>query len=130
MSARPQTTLVASSPWPVIAGGKKTTRKSPAVDVSTLKVMRAEPLPSGRSAVPHKYSSLFEKLEFGDAVKCQPFQVSTVSKALNKWLEEKAKPGLVRTCRHYEKDGLGRVWLLEPAKPAPKARAARKGGAA
>lgn len=122
-AAAPKTTLASASPWPVIPGGKKSTQRQPAVDVSTLKVMRAEPLPSGRSAVPHKYSSLFEKLEFGDAVKCQPFQVSTVSKALNKWLEEKAKPGLVRTCRHYEKDGLGRVWLLEPPKPT-----AKKGG--
>lgn len=124
MSARPQTTFAGGvSPFPTAP--KTPRRKAPAVDVDTLKVMRAEPLPEGRSAVPHKYHAVFSKLQPGDAIKCQPFQVGTVAKALNHWLKDRKQSGLVRSCRHYPADGLGRVWLLE----APKG-AGRKGGGA
>lgn len=143
MSARPQTTFAAGrSPWPALPGQATQPAKAPLkavkpaprtrpnptpqkIDIDHL-VIVDDPLPPGHSLYAHKYDALFSKLKHGQGLKCEPDEAQALAKAMTHWLRRTKKEGQVTLCRDYPTDHKGRVWLLEPPKPAPK----RKGGAA
>ena len=93
----------------------KVKRQSKLVDVSSLVIVN-DPIPDTRATVTAKYGELFAKLKFGQAIKCGPDEAGKIGHALNTWLQKNKKPGMAKTCRRYEADGMGRVWLVEPQK--------------
>lgn len=99
--------------------GKSTKRPFKAVDINSLQIVD-DPVQVNRAAVSAKYGELFAKMKPGQAIKCQPDEAGKIGHALNTWLKKHGKPGEVKTCRRYEKDGLGRVWLLAPEKKGGK----------
>lgn len=90
-------------------------RKSKLVDVASLVIVN-DPIPSTRATVTAKYGELFGKMKFGQAIKCQPDEAGKIGHALNTWLKKNGKPGMAKTCRRYEADNLGRVWLVKGGK--------------
>lgn len=108
----------------------KTTERTPerkkrpckTVDIHSLQIVD-DPVQVNRATVSAKYGELFSKMKPGQAIKCQPDEAGKIGHALNTWLKKRGIPGNVKTCRRYEADGLGRVWLLAPTK-------GKKGGAA
>lgn len=97
-------------------GEAATSRKrppAPEVDVSTLSIAD-DPLPKYRAPVDTKYGPLFSKLKVGQCIVCEAGTASKIGHALNTWLDKHGKNNMVKTCQKYEKDGKGRVWLLEP----------------
>lgn len=86
-----------------------------AVDINSLQIVD-DPVQINRAAVSAKYGELFAKMKPGQAIKCQPDEAGKIGHALNTWLKKNGKAGNVKTCRRYEADGLGRVWLLAPEK--------------
>ena len=92
-------------------------------DVSTLEITN-DVLPIGRTKnTGNKYDELFFSLKVGQCIKCQPAEVSKIAHALNTWLERYGKTNAVRSCKHYDTDKLGRIWLLEPVKRVLKVAA-------
>jgi hypothetical protein len=75
-------------------------------------VIASDPLPEGRAKVTNKYQEVFDKLEYGQCVICEPDDVIRVSKAMRVWMDKNYMKGQVRSAKHYEKDGKGRVWLM------------------
>lgn len=92
--------------------GKSTKRPFKAVDINSLEIVD-DPVQVNRAAVSAKYGELFAKMKPGQAIKCQPDEAGKIGHALNTWLKKNGKKGSVKTCRRYEADGLGRVWLLK-----------------
>ena len=93
------------------------------LDVSTL-VITNDALPIGRMKnTQNKYDEVFSALKVGQCIQCQPEDVSKLSHALNTWLERHGKVNAVRSCKHYDTDRMGRIWLLEPVKRALKVAA-------
>lgn len=93
------------------------------LDVATL-VITNDVLPIGRvKNTQNKYGEVFSALKVGQCIKCQPEDVSKLAHALNTWLERHGKTNAVRSCKHYDSDQLGRIWLLEPVKHALKVAA-------
>lgn len=90
-------------------------RKSKLVDVASLVIVN-DPIPSTRATVTAKYGELFGKMKLGQAIKCQPDEAGKIGHALNTWLKKNGKPGMAKTCRRYEADNLGRVWLVKGSK--------------
>lgn len=76
-------------------------------------VIGNDPLPVGKSKVTNKYHDVFAKLEYGQCVRCEPDEVGKVARAMRVWMEKVNKIGQIRTAKHYEKDGKGRVWMME-----------------
>lgn len=101
--------------WATGKNPLKTKRPFKTVDVHSLEIV-TDPLPVTRATVTAKYEELFSKLKPGQAIKCQPDEAGKIGHALNTWLAKKGKAGTVKTCRRYETDGLGRVWLLAKGK--------------
>jgi hypothetical protein len=83
-------------------------------DPATLTICN-DPLPAGRASPEPKYNAKFQELKIGQAVKCKPEEVGRIAGALKKWVSEQPGGGMVRSIKHYPKDGLGRVWWLEGA---------------
>ena len=75
-------------------------------------VIASDPLPVGKSKIINKYQEVFEKLAYGQCVICEPEDVIRVSKAMRVWMDKNYMKGQVRSAKHYEKDGKGRVWLM------------------
>ena len=93
----------------------KTNRTMKAIDPSAVTICD-DPVPAVRNSPQGKYTALFNKLEYGKALKCPPGTASAIAAALRKWIEDRKKPGTVRYVANYAADGTGRVWLLEPEK--------------
>ena len=92
-------------------------------DVSKLEITN-DALPIGRMKnTVNKYDELFSSLKVGECIKCQPVEVSKIAHALNTWLARHNKTNAVRSCKHYDTDQLGRIWLLEPVKRTLKVAA-------
>ena len=81
------------------------------IDVNTLKVTN-DPIQVRRSTS-SKYDAVFRKLPYGHCIVCEPDEAGRIGATLVKWLRAKGKQGSVKSVSHYEKDGKGRVWLLE-----------------
>ena len=113
-----KTTLAKNPAWPG-QPAKTTTRAFKPVDIHSLQIVD-DPVQVNRATVSAKYDELFSKLKPGQAIKCQPDEAGKIGNALNTWLKKHSKPGTVKTCRRYETDGLGRVWLLAPEKKGRK----------
>jgi hypothetical protein len=108
-----------TNPSPGASVKAKTTKKGqPAnyVDPDTLSIGH-DPMPKGRVTF-NKYTEIFNRLKFGDCLKCAPNEVAQIANSLRKWLSVNEKPGQVRTVRHYPSDNRGRVWLMAPEKGA------------
>lgn len=75
-------------------------------------VIASDPLPEGRAKVTNKYQEVFEKLEYGQCLICEPEDVTRVARAMRVFLDKNYMKGQVRTAKNYEKDGKGRVWLM------------------
>jgi hypothetical protein len=90
-----------------------TKKQSAPLDPATLIVCN-DPLPNHRKHPDNKYKALFSNMKVGQALKCQPSDVSRVSNALRKWVEvTPIKGAVVRSIRDYG-DGMGRVWMVKP----------------
>ena len=83
------------------------------IDVDALTIA-ADPLPTRRIVAGLKYDALFSQMQVGQCIVCKPSDAGKIGTALNAWLYKKGRNNAVKTCRNYETDELGRVWLLEP----------------
>ena len=90
----------------------KVKRPFKAVDINSLEIVN-DPVQVNRATVSAKYGELFSKMKFGQAIKCQPDEAGKIGHALNTWLKKNGKPGMAKTCRRYETDNMGRVWLVK-----------------
>lgn len=90
----------------------KPKKKSQPVVVDSLEIVN-DPLPAARAKIGLKYEAIFAKMKPGQAIKCKPEEAGKIGHALNTWLKRSGRPGIVKTCRRYETDDMGRVWLLE-----------------
>lgn len=90
----------------------------PRVDPNNLTIERNIPLPAAR-AVRNKYQQLFGRMEPGECIKCKPDEVTSVSNAMRKWIDDNNKRGqLMVVSQRYCKSGqgdeyVGRVWLAD-----------------
>ena len=91
---------------------KPAKKKESIIDPATLKVTN-DPIPSVTRSTASKYDAVFNRLTFGHCIVCDPHEAARLGATLVKWLKTKGKPGKVKSLSRYEKDGKGRVWLLE-----------------
>lgn len=89
------------------------------IDLATLTIAN-DPLPTRRVVAGLKYDALFSALQVGQCIVCAPLESGKIGSALNAWLHKKGLNNVVKTCRNYETDEKGRVWLLEPVVRALK----------
>lgn len=74
-------------------------------------------LPAQRTLPQHKYNPVFERMKYGQCVRCATGDVGKVSGAMRKFVETKGKQAQVRTVTRYPGDeGYGRVWMIDGGK--------------
>ena len=101
---------------------KKIKAPSQYTDLAALQITN-DAMPASRCAPMHKYHAVFERMHFGQCVRCATEDVGKVSGAMRKYLEIKRKTALVRTVMRYtdpktgvEDGGFGRVWMMAAGK--------------
>ena len=118
------TTFAGKNPFtgqPVAPAAKPTKKQFAPVDLATLRIAD-DALPERRSTPGLKYEALFSQLKVGQCIVCAPGDTSKISHALNTWLQVKGRNNAVKSCKSYETDQQGRVWLMEPTqRPASAA---------
>lgn len=102
-----------SKPVEQVEPAKKANSPMVFIDLATL-VIANDPLPKRRIVAGLKYEALFSQLKVGQCIVCAPLESGKIGSALNAWLQKKGMNNVVKTCRNYETDERGRVWLLEP----------------
>lgn len=117
------TTFISKNPFtgqPVAPAAKPETPKKQfaPVDLATLRIAD-DALPERRSTPGLKYEALFSQLKVGQCIVCAPGDTSKISHALNTWLQLKGRNNAVKSCKSYETDQQGRVWLMEPVRRTP-----------
>ena len=108
-----QTKFMGKNPFANEPSAARKRIPAPEVDVASLSISD-DPLPKYRAPVETKYGPLFSKLKAGQRIVCEAGTAAKIGHALNTWLDKNGKTNMVKTCQRYEKDGKGRVWLLEP----------------
>ena len=81
-----------------------------------------DPMPAHRAS-PNKYADIFGRLKPGQCIICEPDQAAKLSTSLKKYLQQAGQTHIVRSTSRFEKDGMGRVWLIAAA-PVKARRAA------
>ena len=94
---------------------KKVTGPMEYADLDSMQITD-DPITGRTQVAGDKYSPLFAKMRLGQSIKCQPADAPKVANALRKWREANNPQAVVRAVRKYPADGMGRVWLLAPAK--------------
>lgn len=111
MSAVIQTKFAGRNPFQ-----PKPKRAEPkAADLSAVAIVN-DPLPGGRArpASERKYDALFDQMEPGQGLKCEPADVGKIAHAMHVWIKRVGlKDHVVRSTKKYETDGMGRVWLIK-----------------
>lgn len=69
-----------------------------------------------RTITGDKYGPIFSKMTFGQCIKCPSKDAAKVAGAMRKWAKVNVPGAMVRAVGNYAGEGLGRVWLLAPAK--------------
>ena len=100
---------------PMTRPRRKATTPAQYADIDTM-VITDDPVTSRTATGGDKYSTLFDKMKVGQAVKCHPKDAPKVAGAMRKWVKDHRPGAMVRAVRRYPKDNMGRVWLLAPAK--------------
>lgn len=129
MSTETKTAFAGSNPFAALVDAKPKEKAQPQatktkrqLDIAPTRIevngmyISDDPRPTLRGFASSKYDKLFSALKPGQCIVCESKNMNPTRNALQKWMEVRY-PGkyAVRGVSHYEKDGKGRVWLLNKA---------------
>ena len=134
MTYQPQTKWVGGNPFPSPPPKPKRTRKPRTFQHPPIAIeITKDPMPTKRTYKPFdmskieitkepytptpnrprgEFDELFARLEYDERIKCPPEYVSTIRKALRRWIKANKVKGVIRSTEHHT-DGRGGVWLRE-----------------